>query len=341
MRTMTPSRVARLFLIASLTLGWFPHPSLGHVVRTQYQTYSDSNEASITSQILQYRNNFYFFSDPTYLTYTSIQYKHDHSQTLEEPSNHAHGFDLGLTQAFSKSTRATLQTGYSFDPESHLYRVGSSFEQGFFNDNLSTSIGWTHVGGRRPVTEFLKPQELVPVTTSDVQLGNDFFLATNVILSTHTMGRLGWRYVTRNERASAQVASARLHQWLPTRGSIQAEYSYFWNVGDIPRESQVGRLNAHIVNLGLYQYLADTTIVGLSYRFYNEREAAEPGFSNIIGSDLYGVKLTQDLLPWLRSWSWIQKSSIDDVQLEMNLQRYLNNQGNQAWIASLGTNLSF
>jgi len=316
-------------------------------IQQYFQFYSDSKNLSLQSHILKYDHEFYFIEDFSKSTRIVFQYKLDQSEggisaqdqennINQDKRSNVHGLSLNLSQGIFSSTTILANIASSFNDLS----FGGALNQRFRENTTSVLVGFNRVKAKKPVETFLN-RELVQIETSDELRGTDIYTSLTQTLTKTTMARIQWRFVERNEQANAQVISGRIHQWLPTNSSLQAEYSFFFNTGDLPATSQLGKLNAHIVDLAFYQYLTSSTIAKLRYRFYREAEQIEANFSNILGSDLYGIKLTQDFSSLLKKWGILKSDFLDKVNFDLSLDRYANNKNEKAWMMSTGVSFVF
>jgi len=321
------------------------HPLLGATIAYNLQYYDDTSNVTNQSHVLQFRNEFFFLKDPANSTNINLRYQLDNGNGLLDQTQDlsddqtTHGISVNVAQGIFASTTILANIGSSFSPGTHTITLGAAINQRLFRNSTSIIAGYNNVSGKK-LSQNLINNELLPITTSDERIGSDFYSSITQTFTKSTVGRVAWRYVKRNEQTDGNVISLRLHQWLPTRSALQLEYSYFFNVGDVPQTSTLGKLDAHIVDFWLKQYLSDSTIVALNYRFYKEREQVESNFYNIVGSDLYGIKLTQNIAPLLSTIGLIENSLQTPVNLEIGIQRYLNNQDNSAWGASMGATVA-
>jgi len=313
------------------------------------QFYSDSQNTSGQSQSLQYLNDFYLVEDPTYQTTVTLQYQYDSWHGLPATGNTTqnafsdlttNAFNLNLSQGVFTDTSLLLNGGYSFGSGYQTFTYGVGINPRFFRNNTALLVGLNRITGNQPPQTFLG-RDFSQITTSNTRNGTDYYAYVTQTVSKTTIGRIGWRYDQMTDLTDAQVLAVRIHQWLPTQSAIQLEYSYFLNVGNIPRTTPLGKLKAHTVEALFNQYLTRHTTAGLRYRYYKETEQVGPDFGNILGSDLFGLSLNQDLAPLLKKARILRIDSVDNANLAFNIDRYVNNQDRKGWIVSLATNITF
>lgn len=330
------------FSVLLLTCFWakaLPALSLDYV----FQHYGDEKNVSSDSQILRTAHSFYLVNDIRFQSTFEAQYQYDDFDKLDVNDNslsneHSHSFSGSWTQGLAQGLDLIASVGGGLSSEGNSVQYGGEIKKSFFLDNTQLGMGIDRATGSK-ASELIIARDLRPLTTAPDYKSISFHSSWTQTWTPSTLSRATYRYSLATEEADLQQSSLRIHQAFPIRGALQVEYAYSFNVGKIPNQSQIGRVDAHGIEAKWKQQIGRHILAGLGYRFYREENRTVNGSSQILGSDLISLEWEQEIPKLVEALNL--NSQVKNLKVLGNLYRYLSNQENSGWAFSLGTRCLF
>jgi len=215
-------------------------------------------------------------------------------------------------------------------PKTHSFT--GSVAQAFFQGNTELELGFSYIDSI-PVfpleREFSKElgQYYYYFDRISAYTRGTYCILTQVLTKT-TIVQLNGVYATDPDLEDGRELSFRINQYIvPTKSSLHFTYRFF---------ADTYALRSNLFEALFYQYLTDSTILRLRYRYYWEdndafdydtiASALEPEEYSLsetvspIEGRLYGVKLTQDLVAFFEDDSPVAKL-LDNLDLEISYHR--------------------
>jgi len=308
-----------------------------------FQHYGDEKDVVSNSQILRTAHSFYLVKDIRFQSTFEFQYQYDDFKKLDAndsrlSNEHSHSFSGSWTQGLDQGLDMIANIGGSLSSEGNSVQYGAEIKKSLFLDNTQLGLGIDRAQGSKP-SELIIARDLRPLSTAPNYESTSFHTTWTQTWTPSTLSRATYRYSLATEEADLQQTSLRIHQAFPIRGALQVEYAYSFNVGKIPNQSQIGRVDAHGAEAKWKQQLGRHILAGLGYRFYREENRTVNGSSQILGSDLISVEWEQEVPKLVETLHL--SSRVKNLKVLGNLYRYLSNQENSGWAFSLGTRCLF
>ena len=238
-----------------------------------------------------------------------------------------------LTDAYLKHEMEE-KLGKRRKPISSSYSI--SYSQPFRDQNTVVEVGFVHIDSRLvPYWEY-DLAEMQFKKTRTTSYTNSLSLTVTQILTKYTSCQFVASYATQSDIPALWSFSANLHQYIPTRTSLQVYYRYSED-GD--------RFRSDTCDVKVYQYITDDIIVMARVRSHKEHDASlseererelrdRQEFSGDLSVSLLpinsmtsGCALIVDLLGIAGAPQWLGASFLDKINLDLRFNHYRTNRG--------------
>ncbi len=330
----------------------FPIPcmAIGEHLQVYYGWFKDTDRDELQATFISFLGNIGLLG--TYrFSYSYNDYLERFSKGAFEgfTSSHINNFSVALDYPIVRYLK--LQGSFyrleSNDYGANTYSLGVTLELN--NKNTGLTLKYTRMDTNLYTTfDRIPGRRLGDVLDRDWLFAQGLTFGYMQVLSTRFFFNISFTGATQTDQPDAYAAALQLRKYFDTRTAIHLDYRYFNNMEDyfeMGTQRYKFEVDSNALDLKVLQYLGDYTMLTARYRLYEENKVE--GAQTVTGlkkggdSQMYGVKVSRDIIPGLLEHLFSQSGAFDKINLHLKYDHYFNEQGFCCDSYLLGFDFSF